>query len=209
MLMMSELNLLNNLDWIILFSLIFIPGYLTRSLIAYKIPDDKHLLKDTVLETLVYGLLSFLTVGIWSYKLYQWHILCCSFILGAISIFILPMLIAYGFIKVQKSSLFSKIFGPQEKSSWDYLFNHIRSINKPVTLAVTLKNSDYIIGTCAGNSYATSYPNQQDLFLETIYEIKEEEVIIKEGSEGLYISKDQINKIEIFDYFFEEGENDE
>lgn len=65
-------------------------------------------------------------------------------------------------------------------------------------MLIHLNNGKLIGGYYGLNSYATSFPNQGDVYLEVVYKVKEdgtfEEAI--EDSYGLLLTKDQY--IEIF-----------
>ena len=81
-------------------------------------------------------------------------------------------------------------------TAWDYFFD--RRI--PVFVLVQLRNGSKIGGYYGLQSYATSFPTEGDIYLETVYSVDEDgkfrEPIV--ASDGAIIRKDQYELIEFF-----------
>ena len=81
-------------------------------------------------------------------------------------------------------------------TAWDYFFDR----RVPVFVLVQLKNGSRLGGYYGYQSYATSYPTEGDIFLETVYNVDENGKFREpiEGSGGAIIRKDQYELIEVF-----------
>lgn len=91
--------------------------------------------------------------------------------------------------------LASKIQLPYD-TAWDFFFE--RRI--PVFVLFQLKNGSKIGGYYGPRSYATSFPTEGDIYVETVYRV-DEEGIFKEpinDTDGAIIRKDQYDLIEFF-----------
>lgn len=84
-------------------------------------------------------------------------------------------------------------------SAWDYFF----SKQETAWVIVTLKNGKTIYGLYADRSFASSDPEERDLFIEKTYILEDGNVWIEdESSSGILLSQNEIETIE-----FLKGEN--
>ena len=81
-------------------------------------------------------------------------------------------------------------------TAWDYFFD--RRI--PVFVLVQLRNGSRLGGFYGSQSYATSFPREGDIFLETVYHVDENGKFGEpiEGSGGAIVRRDQYDLIEFF-----------
>lgn len=81
-------------------------------------------------------------------------------------------------------------------TAWDFFFDR----REPVFVLVQLKNGSMLGGYYGFRSYATSFPTEGDIYLETVYEV-DKAGTFKEpigDSHGAIIRKDQYELIEFF-----------
>ena len=81
-------------------------------------------------------------------------------------------------------------------TAWDYFFDRRVS----VFVLVQLKNGSKLGGYYGSESYATSFPTEGDIYLETVYRVDEDGKFKEsiDGSSGAIIRKDQYELIEFF-----------
>ncbi len=81
-------------------------------------------------------------------------------------------------------------------TAWDFFFDR----RVPVFVLVQLRNGSMLGGYYGSQSYATSFPTEGDIYLETVYHVdkagKFKEPI--DGSGGAIVRKDQYELIEFF-----------
>lgn len=90
-------------------------------------------------------------------------------------------------------------------TAWDFFFDQ----REPAFALVHLNNEKLLGGYCGGNSYAGSYPNDGDIYLEAVYSVDEsgrfDHVI--PNSRGVLLRKEQYSYIELFSVPSEEESN--
>ena len=113
-----------------------------------------------------------------------------------IILLVLPVIWPFLYRRFIKSQwLASKIQLPYP-TAWDYFFDR----RAPVFVLIQLKNGSKLGGYYGSESYATSFPTEGDIYLETVYRVdkdgKFKEAINR--SDGAIIRKDQYDLIEFF-----------
>ena len=81
-------------------------------------------------------------------------------------------------------------------TAWDFFFDR----RVPVFVLVQLRNGSMLGGYYGFQSYATSFPTEGDIYLETVYELDEDGKFKEpiDDSGGAIIRKDQYELIEFF-----------
>lgn len=79
---------------------------------------------------------------------------------------------------------------------WDYFFD----LREPTFLLITLNNGSLVGGYWGADSYAGSFPNDGDIYLQAAYELDQRGRFgaPKNQSQGLLIRKDQYSCVELF-----------
>jgi hypothetical protein len=79
--------------------------------------------------------------------------------------------------------------------AWDYQFSRVN----PCWIMVTLKDGSSISGFFGSNSFASSIPEERDIYIETMYGVSEDGPWKRvERSEGILVRGDQIKTIEFW-----------
>jgi hypothetical protein len=120
-------------------------------------------------------------------------------------VFIIPLILLVVWSKVRTSPLISKIFVHPNKKPWDYIFGQ----RNPYWITVSLIDGRVIGGVYQKNSFASSYPASEQLYL------KIESMLSKEGdftqpipdSKGILIFSNQISYISLKEGAVEKDEN--
>lgn len=81
-------------------------------------------------------------------------------------------------------------------SAWDYYFDE----REPAFVLVHLKTGKLVGGYFGTRSYATSFPNQGDLYLEAVYETSDDGTFGEpiEDTDGMIITKEEYHYVELF-----------
>jgi len=181
------------------------PGFIAGRVLSSAHPsseasEGRLVLGAITLSCLNYAVLSWLLVLTWSQ---QWYENPLSLALLAFFIlFVAPVLIALTLVKVIDTEWGKKVrvaFGiahPVSKA-WDSFFR--RGI--PCWVVATLKGGRVIAGLYGGNSFASSFPAEEDLYLEKICRLSAQGEIegIAEFSRGGIISMENVETLELFD----------
>lgn len=187
---------LKNLD-LLLFFVFVLPGLISMKVYRLILPSADVDWKTALIEGLFFSSVTLLLLLPVIYLLFStnWSDslkIIISSILILIASIGLPFLLKYLLTK----SRLSEILNLPYPTAWDYFFD----LREPCFLLIHLNNGKLIGGYYGLNSYATSFPNQGDVYLEVVYKVKEdgtfEEAI--EDSYGLLLTKDQYQYIEIF-----------
>ena len=188
---------------IVFYTAIFVlPGFLINSIIDTLNPTQKKSEGVLLLKSILYSIIH-CAVWSWAYKLifklemdlpYCYWVILIGFTIIAATVFA----ILIGIIKqkqlVRKVLSALKIYCPHSiPNSWDYAFARPEGI----WVIVTLTDDSVIYGEFSTKSFASSDPEERDLFIEKIYIPNEKgEWIAAEKNDGIYIHKDQIKTIE-------------
>ena len=188
---------------IVFYTAVFVlPGFLINSIIDTLNPTLKKSEGVLLLKSILYSIIH-CAVWSWAYKLifqlettrpyFYWLVLIIFTIIAAT---LLALLI--GVVKqkqlLRKVLFYCNIYCPHSiPNSWDYAFGKAESS----WVIVTLADDSVIYGEYSTKSFASSDPDERDLFLEKTYISDENGIWIEaDRNEGIYIQKDQIKTIE-------------
>jgi len=89
----------------------------------------------------------------------------------------------------EKEKTFEKL-----PTAWDYVF----SKDCCYWLKIILKDGSKIAGFYGTNSFSSSYPHKDDIFLENIWKLDEGETFNDHENRGLLVERNEISYIEIY-----------
>jgi len=190
---------------VVFFTLAFlVPGFIIESIVSALLPrkvEDNKLL-----------FLRFLTYSCVNHALWWWLIdllLHSEFSVGHpwIShvvwfwiVFISPIFLGLGWAKLNQRDIVRAMlqwlgFDPVHviPTAWDWKF----STTQPVWIMVTLMNGSTVCGFFGSNSFASSAPEERDLFIEEVYRL-DEGLRWKpvENSDGILLRDGEIKYVE-------------
>ena len=197
-----NLENLVKVEYLMVFVVLVLPGFLIMKIIKLKVPNKDFLLKDMLFEALSYSLLNLSLIGWLPYltiknELHSFFI----FISFIFSVIIFPILLAFIYVKIISSEYFMKNFDIQIPTAWDWYFSQ----RPNCILLISLKNGSEVIGYFGEKSYATSYPNEGSIYLEKVYKYNNNELEIVPNSDGIVVAKNEFDTIQ----FYNIGENHE
>lgn len=190
-----------NIDSIKIFILFVFPGLISMHVYRLYMPASSINWSTAILEGLFYssvnfGLLFPLIIYIhyngFSAKHPIWY-----GIIGMFILFIAPIIWPTIYRKIIKNKKLMNGLQLPYPSSWDYFFD----LRIPVFVLIHLNNGEMIGGYFGENSYATSFPNDGDIYIETVYAVNADGSFGDpiDLSRGLLIRKAQYTHIELFD----------
>lgn len=183
----------------IAFALLFLPGFVSIKIYDLVIANEPRDFSKSLLEVIAYSTINLAALSWLIWPLLAFHIYITHPVLFGLAalliLLIFPALWPMLYIKITKSKwLASHLVGPIRRP-WDWFFNK----TQPVWVIVTLTDGRKIAGVFFDNSYASSYPLPEQIYLEEVWELDENDAFKQaaKGSKGVIICKD-IATIEFF-----------
>jgi len=195
------------LDAVIYSIMFLLPGYVFSSTYHMFVPSARE---DSATFFLRYLLFSFLNFCLWFWLI---HLVVDSGIISdspfvailvSIEIVIIsPTLLAIGAAWLSQRGVLMSLLErlglrPMHAipASWDYLFGGLRQVT---WMLVTLKDGEKIAGMFGPHSFASSDPEERDLFLEDVYTIDDDGVWHRSSPDAaILISGSEIKCIELW-----------
>jgi hypothetical protein len=201
---------------VVVIILFIIPGFITDRIIGLTIPKAKRESTEIILTAITFSCIN--------YAIFSWLILLMIFkgfpsryqtwfIFSWLGILLLgPIFEGLTFNWLVNAELYRKLFNLLRlknirliPKSWDYKFGK----EEPCWILMTLKDGTKIGGFFGSDSFASSFPAEEDLYIEELWEIDEEGKFQQpvQGSGGCLVKRNEINFIEFFKLLRKEGEN--
>ncbi len=192
---------ITNVNSLLLFILLFIPGLVSIKVYDLLIANEPRDFSKSFLEILSYGAIN---LAVWSWWI--WYIVKNNFIqvhpiivaLSAVVILLLcPIIWSVTYVRLLKCSWLQKYIIHPVKRPWDWYFNQTDF----VWVIVNLNDGTKIGGVFGKDSFASSFPLAEQLYLEEVWKLNNEGDFIKpvDGTKGILIVGKEINFIEFFD----------
>jgi len=186
-------------DKLILFIVFFIPGFIAIKTYDLLYPSEKRDASNTVLEAVTYScinyaLLSWLIYLDWHLDLVKthpvWHAVILVFVL-----FVFPVCLALAYARARQSKALTKFIPHPLLKPWDYFF----AKREAHWVLIELADGRRIAGMYDTDSFASSYPAEEQLYIQQIWETDGRRFLRPvERSKGAIISGRNIQWIEFF-----------
>lgn len=189
------------IDSLVLFLIFLIPGFISTKVYDLLIPSERRDLSKSLFEVVAYSainfaLLSWLIILIHSRGFYDHHPVLY---LGSLFLilFIFPAVWPLVYFKVSSWNILARWLIHPIPKPWDYVFGKKQSF----WVIVHLKDKRRIGGRFDTNSFASSYPVKEQIYLEEVWELGEKGTFVKriERSKGIVILGEEIMAIEFFE----------
>lgn len=187
-------------DKLILFIAFAIPGFISIKTYDLLLPSERREVGKSLVDAVAYScvnysLLSWLILldqkYQWAKNYPAWHIILVFLVL-----FAFPVIWAWTFVWLRKQDFF-KIYAPHPiPKPWDYVFGNGQSY----WVVVELSGGEIIGGMYDTKSFASSYPAEEQLYIQQLWEIEDNDKFIKplERSHGAIISASEIKLIRFY-----------
>ncbi|MEK5060517.1 hypothetical protein BK126_04605 [Paenibacillus sp. FSL H7-0326] len=182
-------------------ALFLVPGFIMNNAYSTFVPQRILDQQTAILRFLSFSFLTFACSYWYMYEKveekYWLHHPLLWILLLATTIIILPYLMgAFLGIATSKDWL-RKLFlylrlNPVHAvpTAWDYV------MVKGAYVIITLKDGRVVFGKYSGGSFASSVPEERDVYIEEQYSVEGDVWTLLDRSQGIWISKDQIQFIE-------------
>lgn len=188
------------IDRLLLFLIFFIPGFISVKVYGLLVPSERTDFSKSLFETIGYSALNFaalswLIILIHSADFYLQHPLW-YFTFLLLIMFLAPILWPILFLRLCSWSPLAKHVTHPIPKPWDYVFGK----REPFWIILHLKDGRKVGGRFDGNSFASSYPAEEQIYLEELWELDDKGRFIKpiERSKGIIISGSQLSSVEFF-----------
>lgn len=183
------------------------PGFVTDYLVSFAAPRQKREPLETTLTAITfssinYALFIWLVLIVTKPGYYSAHEITAT-VSWLFLLLIAPVLEGLLFVRLANSETGQKLFRflkPRNvrliPTAWDFVFSQ----EEPTWVLITLVDDTMIGGYYGANSYATSFPHEQELFIEAVWRLSETgsfEAPI-ENSSGCLIRIHNIKYVEFF-----------
>jgi hypothetical protein len=182
-----------------------IPGFVASRILSYAYPapepSDARLILTAIMHScLNYALLSWLFILSWKKAWYS----NTAFLvfLTVLALFVTPVLSSLGVIRFLQGNWFRSFRGTFKLRhpirAWDYFFR----TELPCWVIITLRSGRVIGGLYGRKSFASSYPNEENLYLERLCNMGADGTItgLSELSVGGIIRMQDVELLELFEY---------
>ncbi len=187
-------------DRLVLFLVFFIPGFVSIKIYDLIIPGEsrdfsKSLAEAVGYSALNYAFFSWLIVWLYSSNLFEkskaWFFVTV-FVIMLVAPAIWPVL----FTRLWKWGKIAKHFIHPIKKPWDYVFSQ----GQDYWIIIHLKDGRKIGGRFQGESFASSFPAEEQIYLEEVWKLdaggRFQEPV--ERSAGIIVQPDEILAVELF-----------
>lgn len=190
-----------NIDKLFLFLIFFIPGFISIKIYDLIVPSERRDFSKAIYEAIGFSALNFAVLS-WLIILIHsanystvhkgWYIFFIMIIL-----FVCPILWPIIYLYLSTQTLIAKhVIHPIQKP-WDYVFGK----REPFWIIAHLKDGKTIAGKYDTDSFASSYPAEEQIYLEELWHVDKQGRFMKaiERSKGVIISGRDISALEFFE----------
>lgn len=193
---------ITNMNSLFIFVLLFIPGFVSIKVYDLLIANDLRDFSKSFFEVLAYGAVNFAILSWWIIPIcgndyYLNHPYFFAF--SAICIlFVAPIIWPIVYVWLLKWPWLNKRIIHPVKRPWDWFFTE----NNSVWVIVNLADGTKIGGVYSDNSYTSSYPLKEQIYLEEVWKLDENDKFIEPvpNTKGILIIGKDISSIEFFDW---------
>lgn len=196
-----------SINEVVVIILFIIPGFITDRVIALTIPRSKRESTELILTAITfscinYAIFSWLIVLMTVYDFSSQHkniFICCWVVILLVG----PIIEGIVFNQLVNSNLYNWLFDLLKlknirliPKSWDYHFGK----EEPYWILITLKDGLKLAGFFGSKSFASSFPAEEDLYIEELWRIDDEGKFKEpiQNSGGCLIQRKDICCIEFF-----------
>jgi len=185
---------------LVLFLLFFIPGFISMKVYQLLIASDKIKFSDAIAEAVGYSSLNF--------AFFSWLIILIHkdnfpethpfyyYLLSFIIIFITPILWTILYLYISRLKRFKNYLISPIKSAWDYYFDQ----RKSCWIIINLKTGEKIGGVYGAQSFSSSYPNKEQIYIQELWEVDKDGRFIKKynRTNGILVSLEETKSVEFY-----------
>lgn len=187
---------------LLIFIAFVIPGFLSMKIYSVLHPSVQLDTSKTIVEVVSYSCVNY---AIWFVPIY--HVEKSSFqishgilyfVFYLIVLFVSPIILTVFFVWMRSWKWLCRLLPHPTGRAWDYFFG----LKEPAWVVVTLKDGKKIGGKYSSDSFSSSTPNPEQLYLEETWEINADGGFEKARTDtmGILILSKEIESIEFFKF---------
>lgn len=186
-------------DKLILFIAFFVPGFIAIKVHDLLFPRDRRDASNTVLEAVSYSCVNYALLSWLVYIDLHLNLVTTGPVWHALILFVVllvsPVLLAFVYACARHSKLVRKFVPDPVPKPWDYVFRK----REAYWVLVELADGRHIAGTYDTDSFASSYPAEEQLYIQQLWETDGRRFLRPvERSKGALVSGKNIQWIEFF-----------
>ena len=185
-----------------LFILFVVPGFISIKVYELLFPSEQPDLSKQLIDAISFSCINFAFLYI-PIRLIENSVIKTSspfyyYITYIFILFLAPLVLVFIWRKIRISNWFQSNVPHPTQKPWDFVFAQ----RKCYWVIVTLKNEKKVGGLFASNSFASSTPAPEQIYLEKAWELNNDDRFEKEHNEtaGVIILSSEIVTIEFFNY---------
>lgn len=195
-----------NLDFnlainVLVFIVFFLPGFISLKIYDLLEPNERRDFSKSLFEVVAYSSLNFFVLFYPIFKLYEY--LKATKGIGDLELYTLILVIVFVIspilwpiiiFKVSRCKLLVKHIIHPTKKPWDFVFGK----RNDYWVIVNLKDGKRIGGIYSTNSFTSSFPYEEEIYLEKVWALSEDGAFEKEieNSHGVLVLSGCIHSIE-------------
>ena len=187
----------NHLLFLLIF---FLPGFVSLKIYDLLVPNENRDFSKQFLDAIVYSLINFLLL-FWMYTHFLKLLVSASltaWMYAIIICFVGPIMWPIIFLMLTQMRLLRKLIISPIKRPWDWFF----SKKEPLWVIIELMDGKKIGGILADNSYVSSHPAEEQIYLEEVWRLDEQGHFYENGkienSKDVIILGKNISSLEFF-----------
>lgn len=191
---------------LLLFVIFVIPGFLSMKLYSILHPNVMIDTTKTIIEVVTYSCINY---AIWFFPIY--YIESTSYFVSPFSysffylcvLFISPILLTSFLVWMRTWKWLGKYLPHPTGRAWDYYFG----LRKHAWVIVTLKSGKRIGGKYSYESFSSSAPNPEHLYIEENWVLNDDGGLERPRNDtmGILILSSEIESVEFFKFIFPEN----
>jgi len=189
-----------NTDKLILFVAFFVPGFIALKVYDLLVPGEVRNPSQSIIEAVAYSCIN--------YALFSWLLLLdiklnlasnhptWHGIIIFLVLFIFPIGLAFGYWNLRNANILKKYSRHPIPKPWDYIFGKQMSY----WIIIELIDNNKIGGIYDTNSFASSFPFNEQLYLQEEWEVDGHQFVKPiERSSGILVSAKDIKSIRFYE----------
>lgn len=160
-------------DKLLLFLLFFMPGFISLKIYDLLIASERRDFSKAWFEAAAYSAINYAVLfPLFPYLNDNWHSLLpwLQYMIGVITLFLMPIAWPCLIARLLKCNAMAPYVIHPDAKPWDYIFSQKQTFY----IIAHLKDGRRISGFYGGQSFASSYPAEEQIYIEQTYVLNDD-----------------------------------
>jgi len=191
-----------DIDTLFLFIAFVIPGFISIKVYDLIVPTDSADSAKKIVDAIAYSCINYALL-LWPITSIESSNLAAAHpnlhrLFYVLVLFVFPVIWVFIWRLIRTMELFQRNAPHPTGKPWDFVFSQRQCF----WIIVTLKNGDQVAGKFAGNSFSSSHPANEQLFLEETWVMNDDGGFERPrtNTAGILILSGEILTVELFKY---------